>query len=297
MIYKAVVPVAGLGTRMLPLTRSIPKEMLPLGRKPVIHHIVDELVAAGVNRILFVTASHKQAIEDYFEERKQSGRLHRNGQDNDPTAENAPPMLDYAFVRQDMPAGNGDAVLLGKPFVESDPFVVAWGDAIIRSREEGRVVRQMMETHAEHGAACTIAVESVPLEMVSRYGIVQPVYESNIAFPIEDIVEKPSAENAPSRFAVSARYICDPDIFSALQKTPFRIGELWLTDAIRNLILEGKSVWCVPLGKSSQRYDIGTPLTYWEACAHYAMEDKKEGKVFRNMLRKLLCTGDKLEST
>ena len=271
MIRKAVVPVAGLGTRMLPLTRSVPKEMLPLGRKPAIHRVVDELAAAGIDRILFVTASHKQSIEEYFE---------RGEQDDQP---------DFSFVRQDVPAGNGEAVRLGETFAGSDNFVVAWGDAVIRSQAEGSVVRRMMETHAQQEAACTIAVECVPEEKVSRYGIVRPMYESDAAFPIDDIVEKPTMETAPSRFAVSARYICGPGIFQALEETPRgRNGELWLADAIRNLLHAGESVWCVPLGSASRRYDIGTPLTYWEAFADYALEDETDGADFRDILQRRL---------
>ncbi len=271
MIRKAVVPVAGLGTRMLPLTRSVPKEMLPLGRKPAIHRVVDELAAAGIEHILFVTSSRKTAIEEYF---VSGGR------------EGGPPPLDYAFARQDVPAGNGDAVRLGKAFAGSEPFVVAWGDAVIRSATEGSVVRRMMETHARAHAACTIAVEYVPEDKVSRYGIVKPRYESDTAFPIDDIVEKPAAETAPSRYAVSARYICGAGIFTALEETPRgRKGELWLADAIRSLLREGGPVWCVPLDTDSRRYDIGTPLTYWEAFADYALEDEADGTSFRELLQ------------
>ena len=271
MIRKAVVPVAGLGTRMLPLTRSVPKEMLPLGRKPAIHRVVDELAAAGIEHILFVTSSRKTAIEEYF---VPGGR------------EEGPPPLDYAFARQDVPAGNGDAVRLGKAFAGSEPFVVAWGDAVIRSATEGSVVRRMMETHARAHAACTIAVEYVPEDKVSRYGIVKPRYESDTAFPIDDIVEKPAAETAPSRYAVSARYICGAGIFPALEETPRgRNGELWLADAIRSLLREGGPVWCVPLDADSRRYDIGTPLTYWEAFADYALGDKADGTSFRELLQ------------
>lgn len=286
MIRKAVVPVAGLGTRMLPLTRSIPKEMLPLGRKPAIHRVADELAAAGIERILFVTSSYKKAIEDYFVPGGQAGGPHgeRRGQDKPDQA--GPPPLDFAFVRQEVPAGNGDAVRLGKSFADSDPFVVAWGDAVIRSATEGSVVRRMMETHAREHAACTIAVEFVPEAKVSRYGIVRPSFESDTAFPIEDIVEKPAAESAPSRYAVSARYICDPGIFPMLESTPRgRNGELWLADAIRNLLREGGTVWCVPLDLDSKRYDIGTPLTYWEAFADYALEDETDGTAFRELLQ------------
>ncbi len=271
MIRKAVVPVAGLGTRMLPLTRSVPKEMLPLGRKPAIHRVVDELAAAGIEHILFVTSSRKTAIEEYF---VPGGR------------EEGPPPLDYAFARQDVPAGNGDAVRLGKAFAGSDPFVVAWGDAVIRSATEGSVVRRMMETHARAHAACTIAVEYVPEDKVSRYGIVKPRYESDTAFPIDDIVEKPAAETAPSRYAVSARYICGAGIFTALEETPRgRNGELWLADAIRSLLREGGPVWCVPLDADSRRYDIGTPLTYWEAFADYALGDEADGTSYRELLQ------------
>ncbi len=286
MIRKAVVPVAGLGTRMLPLTRSVPKEMLPLGRKPVIHHVVDELAAAGIERILFVTSSRKEAIEAYFERGSQAGGSLREHQDSGIEDGGGPSALDYAFVRQEVPAGNGDAVRLGKAFAGSDAFVVAWGDAVLRSTGEDSVLRRMMATHAKEEAACTIAVEHVPDDKVSRYGIVKPRYESDAAFPIDDIVEKPPAESAPSRYAVSARYLCGPAIFPALEATPRgRAGELWLADAIRELIREGGSVWCVPLGSGSRRYDIGTPLTYWEAFADYAVEDEAEGSTFRDLLQ------------
>ena len=290
MIRKAVVPVAGLGTRMLPLTRSVPKEMLPLGRKPAIHRVVDELAAAGIERILFVTSGNKKAIEEYFEPGGravgQPGGPHRERSGRDLSDQAGPPALDYSFVRQEVPAGNGDAVRLGASFAGSDPFIVAWGDAVIRSSTEGRVLRRMMETHLKEDAACTIAVEHVPEEKVSRYGIVRPRYESGSAFPIDDIVEKPSLESAPSRYAVSARYICGPGIFPALEATPRgRNGELWLADAIRNLLRQGGTVWSVPLGVGSRRYDIGTPLTYWEAFADYALEDEADGTAFRDLLR------------
>ena len=138
MIRKAVVPVAGLGTRMLPLTRSVPKEMLPLGRKPVIQHVVNELAAAGIERILFVTSSRKKAIEDYFVNGGTSDRAANTpGGSSD-----GPPALDYSFVRQEVPGGNGDAVRLGKAFAGSDAFVVAWGDAVIRSTGEESVLRR-----------------------------------------------------------------------------------------------------------------------------------------------------------
>lgn len=286
MIRKAVVPVAGLGTRMLPLTRSVPKEMLPLGRKPAIHRVVDELAAAGIEQVLFITSSRKQAIEAYFGLSGKAGGPSGEQRGRDAEDRTGPPDLDYAYVRQEVTGGNGDAVRLGASFAGSDPFVVAWGDAVIRSAEEGSVVRRMAETHARENAECTVAVEYVPEDKVSRYGIVRPRFESGSAFPIDDIVEKPSVENAPSRYAVSARYICGPDIFPVLEATPRgQNGELWLADAIRGLLREGGAVWSVPLDSGSRRYDIGTPLSYWEAFVDYALEDETDGSVFRDLLR------------
>ncbi len=289
MIRKAVVPVAGLGTRMLPLTRSVPKEMLPLGRKPAIHRVVDELAAAGIEQVLFITASHKYAIEEYFDPGGQAEGQPRSRAGLKTGDLPGPPAMDYAFVRQEVPGGNGDAVRLAESFAGPDPFIVAWGDAVIRSATEESDVRRMVETHAQHNAACTIAVEYVPEEKVSRYGIVKPRYVSDPAFPIDDIVEKPAVENAPSRYAVSARYICGPDIFPALEATPRgQNGELWLADAIRNLLQAGGAVWCVPLGAGSRRYDIGTPLAYWEALTDYALEDETDGAAFRDLLQRRL---------
>ena len=259
-----------------------------------------------------MTSSRKKAIKEYFVPGgPPDGAAITPGGPSDGL-----PALDYSFVHQEIPGGNGDAVRLGEAFAGSDTFVVAWGDAVIRSTGEDSVLRRMMATHGKEDAACTIAVEHVPEDKVSRYGIVKPRYESVAAFPIDDIVEKPPAESAPSRYAVSARYICGPGIFSALDATPRgRNGELWLADAIRGLLRAGGpggsdgvggssgpggpgfpedtgdsdgasgGVWCVPLGSADRRYDIGTPLTYWEAFADYAVEDEVDGPAFRNLLR------------
>lgn len=286
MIRKAVIPVAGLGTRLLPLTKTIPKEMLPVGRKPTIHHIVDELVEAGIDQILFITARHKRTIEDYFDhDTALETRLRSQGR-NDLADSISIPDVEFMFIRQNKPAGNGDAVLLAHNFIGADPVVVAWGDAIIHAPPGRNVVQRMIEVHQQQGAACTIAVETVPEEKVARYGIVHPIYEADEAFPIDDLVEKPDLTVAPSRYAVSARYICNPDIISALDKTPpGRDGELWLVDAIRTLLQDGKKVWCVHLGADCRRYDIGSPRTYWEACVDFALADAEEGTAFRDHLR------------
>lgn len=285
MIRKAVVPVAGLGTRLLPLTKSVPKEMLPLGRKPAIHHVIDELAAAGIERILLVTSRHKRAIEDYFDpEPELEARLRATGR---PDAADAlrPADVEIMTIRQRAPAGNGDAVRLARSFIGPDHVVVAWGDAILKCASGRNVVQRMIEVHETRGATCTIAVEEVPADKVSRYGIVRPINDEGEAFQIDDVVEKPDVASAPSRYAVSARYVCAPEIIGALDETPpGHGGEIWLVDAIRRLVRHNRPVWCVKLGASCRRYDIGSAESYWEACVDFALDDPRGGTAFRDFL-------------
>ena len=186
---------------------------------------------------------------------------------------------------------------LGRSFVGEEDFVVAWGDTVIQSSIDQNVMRRMIEVHLEEKSACTIAVQPVCSDKVSNYGIVRPLYESDWGFPIDKIVEKPSVKKAPSKFAVSARYICDSSIFPALEATSRgRMGELWLADAIQGLIRAGRSVWCVPLGIDSLRYDIGTPLTYWEAFTNYAIQDEYDGPAFSKFLKRLVAAREDTRS-
>lgn len=286
MIRKAVIPVAGLGTRLLPLTKSMPKEMLPVGRKPTIHHIVDELVEAGIDEILLITSRHKRSIEDYFDfDARLDADLRSSGREDIANELNFDGVK-FVIIRQSTPAGNGDAIRIARSFIGNEHVVVAWGDTIIKSAPGQNVVKRMIDTHQRQGAACTIAVEQVPEEKVSKYGIVHPIGEIGEAFPIDKVVEKPDPESAPSRYAISARYICSPDIIPALDRTPpGRGGEIWLLDAIHVLIQAGHAVWCVDLGENGRRYDIGSPLTYWEACVDFALADAQDSEAFRAYLK------------
>lgn len=289
-IRKAVFPVAGLGTRLLPATKSQPKEMLPVGYKPVVQYVVEEMIGQGLRKFLFITGRKKRSIEDHFDddpelEARLSGR---------PIGE-----IDYAgegvefyYARQRRPLGNADAVRLARQFVGEESFVVGFGDTIIRSQRTPGVVARMLESHLRHGSAATIAVWEVPRQETSKYGVVQPLDQAGDDFAIADLVEKPPVQQAPSGLAVAARYVFTPDIFTAIEAIEPGIGgELWLTDAIRLLLAQGKKVRCVRLQPDEQRYDIGTPLTYYRAFADFALDDPENGEAFRAYLQEKLADG------
>jgi UTP--glucose-1-phosphate uridylyltransferase len=299
LVRKVVVPVAGLGTRLLPATKSQPKEMLPVGRKPVVQYVVEEMVEQGLRELLLVTGSAKRSIENHL--------------DTDPAlierlmlSENEDLIREVDFelhgaqifyTRQGIPqglkkpAGLGDAIKHGRAFVGDDHFVVALGDTIIRSDEEQSLVSRVIDTHIDSGAAATIAVWQVERESTRRYGIVSPKEGADLSepFQITDIVEKPRPEEAPSLYAVAARYVFSPEIFEALDQTmPGHGGEVQLTDAIRRLVREGRPVMCVPLKPCETRYDIGNPETYFRAFVDFAFADEGCGEKIRKYATELL---------
>lgn len=284
-ITKAVFPVAGLGTRLLPATKSQPKEMLPVGYKPVVQYVVEEMIQQGLTKFLFVTGRKKRSIEDHFDddpelEARLSGKDQEIGE-----WDYAGAGVEFFYTRQRRPAGNADAVRLAREFVGSESFVVGFGDTIISSPHQDGVVSRMLRSHVEHGADATIAVWEVPRADTYRYGVVRPVAAPADDFPIADMVEKPPVEDAPSNLAVAARYVFTPAIFQAIEAVqPGLGGELWLTDAIRILLQWGRTVRCVRLRPDETRYDIGTPLTYYRAFADFALADPVHGSRFRQYL-------------
>jgi len=189
------------------------------------------------------------------------------------------------------PPGLGDAIKHARAFVGKEPFVVALGDTIIRSTGPSHLVKRLSETHLRNNAVATIAVWEVEPEESRRYGVVKPQAGANPAepFPITDIVEKPSPSDAPSRYAVAARYVFGWDLFDALETTlPGHGGEVQLTDAVRQMVRQGKPVWCVPLTPDETRYDIGNPETYFKAFIDFAFADEDCGAKLRSYARKLL---------
>jgi UTP--glucose-1-phosphate uridylyltransferase len=289
-IRKAVFPVAGMGTRLLPATKSQPKEMLPVGYKPVVQYVVEEMVEQGLSKFLFITGRKKRSIEDHFDaDPELEARLSGKDQVVDEVDYSAQG-VEFYYARQRRPDGNADAVRLAREFVGNESFVVAFGDTIIYSPDTPRVIERMVDSHERHQSVATIGVWEVPREETKKYGVVQPTGEIGDDFAIRDIVEKPEPSEAPSCLAVAARYIFTPDIFSAIDSLePGLGGELWLTDAIRILLQRGAPVRCVRLNGVEKRYDIGMPLTYYKAFADFALRDPEHGDDFRVYLRDKLA--------
>jgi len=283
LIVKAVVPAAGRGTRLMPATRSQPKEMLPVGRKPTIQHVVEELAAAEIKEVLLISGQWKRAIEDHLD--RDAGLGDENGE---PWTK-----LQFFHARQSVPRGLADAISLAEPFAANGPFVVALGDSIVVSHARRPLLRRMIEVHERHRPAATIAVETVPREAVQRYGIVAPKTDADDVFAIKDIVEKPSPERAPSNLSAAGRYILEPVIFDAVRRTkPGVGGELWLTDAFRILLAEGHEILCVKLREGEHRLDIGNFQSYFQAFAEFSMTDHEHGAALRAWMRAKL---DELE--
>lgn len=286
----AVVPVAGMGTRLLPATKSQPKEMLPVGRKPVVQYVVEELSRIGVNRLLFITGGGKTSIENHFDLNPELTQLLREDGKEELLEElsfaYAP--LQYFYTRQKQLLGLGHAVLCAEPFVGNKPFVVALGDSIIGMHAKSRIVERMTSCFRDNNAEAVIAFEKVPKDEVFKYGIANPKSDGEI-FEVEDLVEKPLVEDAPSNLAIAARYVLAPTVFDALKRTKPGVGdEIQLTDAIRLLIKDGGKVYGVCLNENERRYDIGNFGTYFRAFTEFALADETFGPELKMHLKSLL---------
>ena len=295
----AVVPVAGQGTRRLPSTKSQPKEMLPVGRKPVVQYVVEELANSGIRRLMFITGPGKASIENHFDTNweliaflRETGREELLEE-----LDFERQTLEYFYTRQRRQLGLGHAVLCARPLVDDQPFVVALGDSIIGVNAQSDIVARMVERFESEGADVVVAFEEVPLEEVVRYGIARPVSgesEAGVgeAFDLADLVEKPTAEEAPSQLAVAARYVLSPRIFDALSRTePGKGGEIQLTDAIRSVLADGGRGIGIRLRSDERRFDIGNFGSYFRAFTEFALADPRYGPDLRDELRRLLDGG------
>ena len=286
----AVIPVAGLGTRLLPATKSQPKEMLPVGRKPVVQYVVEELTRVGITRVLFVTGPGKASIENHFDRNAELVQMLRESGKEELLAalEFDRSTLRYFYTRQRELLGLGHAVSCARSFVANRPFVVALGDSIIGMHAASDVVQRMTRCYHEREAAAVIAFEEVPHDEVSQYGIAKPKTDDEL-FEILDLVEKPSPHEAPSNLAIAARYVLSPAIFDALAQTRRgKGGEIQLTDAIRAVIRSGGRAYGVRLRPEERRYDIGNFEAYFEAFVEFALADPTHGPAVRRHLLKAL---------
>ena len=266
-ITTAVFPVAGMGTRFLPVTKASPKEMLPIIDKPLIQYGVEEAVAAGITRIIFVTCYTKRAIEDYFDSHfeletrlKEKGKLEHLAM----VTNLVPSDVSISYVRQAVPRGLGDAILSARPLVGDEPFVILLADDVIKSKSP--CIRQLIDQHNQTGAS-VLAVERVPKEQTGSYGIVSLGDDGST---VNTIVEKPRPEEAPSDMAVIGRYLLSPRVFDHLADLePGAGGEIQLTDAIAKLLLEER----VSVTEfSGVRYDCGSKAGWLKATLDFAMD-------------------------
>jgi len=293
VIQCAIVPVAGLGTRLLPATKSQPKEMLPVARKPIVQYVVEELVGNGIDQLLFVTGRSKSSIENHFDDDPELRRALSAQEKNDLVADIAlhELKLDIFYTRQATQKGLGDAVLCGEHFAGERPFVVALGDSILGLNGRSRTISRMTQVFESRHASCVIAVEEVPLEETCHYGIIEPSDGDAECFRILNLVEKPSPDKAPSNLAIAGRYIFSPLLFDLIRQVkPDKKGEVQLTDAIQRMCDEGKRVLGVKLPKNEKRYDIGNFPSYYETFVEFALADPEHGQEFRERLERMLAT-------
>ncbi len=292
VVTKAVVLVAGFGTRLLPAAKSQPKEMLPVGRKPCVQYVVEEMKAAGIREVLFVTGRKKTSIEDFFDSDPELERRLAESGNDDLLAEvtwGEDDDIRFYFTRQATQRGTADAVRLAEQWVGDQPFAVAFGDTIVQSAERQNLLRRLIGSHLKSGATCTFAVEEVPPDEVYKYGVVEPTPglddPSSEEFPIASLVEKPDRRHAPSNLAIVPRYVFQPAIFDAIRLTlPGKSGEIWLTDSIGILLRRGKPVRCLRLTPAERRYDIGNFESYFKAFIDMALGDEKYGYLVRQYL-------------
>lgn len=287
-ILKAVIPAAGFGTRFLPQTKAMPKEMLPIVDKPVIQYVVEEAVASGIKDIVIVTGSLKRAIEDHFDVPNQDliknleqGKKEKLLEETRKISE----MANFIYIRQKGPYGNGTPVLSAEPAIDNEPFAVLWGDEFIYS--DPPRLSQMIQVYEKYGGAVISAVKIERKEDLKRYGIakVSPV-EGNV-FKIEKIIEKPEPHEAPSDLATHGAYILPPEIFDILRsQKPGKGGEIYLPEAIDSLIKTGYPVYACEI-ENGKYYDTGNKLEYMKTVVEMGLKHPDINGCFRDFLKSL----------
>jgi len=287
-ITKVVIPAAGFGTRFLPQTKAMPKEMLPVVDKPVIQYVVEEAIDSGIENIIIVTGSNKRAIEDHFDNPTEDLIKNLVGGKKEHLLEDISKiskMANFIYIRQKGPYGNGTPVLSAEPTIEDEPFAVLWGDEFIYSKPPR--LSQMIKVYEKFGGVVISGVKIENKEDLKRYGIADLTHVEGSVYKINKIVEKPSIDEAPSNIATHGGYILPPSIFSALKRIrPGKGGEIWLVDAINLLKKEGIPVYTVVI-ENGKYFDTGDKFEYLKTVVEFALEHKEIKTEFRNFLKTL----------
>lgn len=287
MISKAVIPAAGLGTRFLPATKAQPKEMLPIIDTPVIQFVVEEAVRSGIEDVLIITGRSKRAIGDHFDRSFELEQVLQEREDDELLRQirNISELVRLFAVRQKEQRGLGDAILYAQQHVNDEPFAVLLGDTIVESANQIPVTQQMIHLYTQMRAPL-IAVEEVPADKVSRYGVIEGKEVEKGLFKLDRLVEKPAPEEAPSNLAIAGRYILTPRIFDYLSHTtPGKSGEIQLTDALNGMThRELVYAWRM----EGRRYDIGNRLDYLRTTVEFALRRPDLAQSFREVLLELL---------
>ena len=284
-VRKAIIPAAGLGTRFLPATKAMPKEMLPIVNKPTIQFIVEEAVASGIEDIIIVTGKNKRAIEDHFD---RALELEQNLESKGKTrlleaVRHSSNLANIHYIRQQEPKGLGHAIWCARKFIGDEPFAVLLGDDIIES--DVPATKQLIDQYEAHERSI-IGVQRVPYEMTNRYGIIDPLAVEGKLIPVRTFVEKPPVDEAPSNFAILGRYILKPDVFEALSGQEAGAGgEIQLTDAIARLN-EAQTVFAYEF--DGRRYDVGEPIGFVETTICHALSNPDLKDDVRALLKRLV---------
>ncbi len=284
-IRKAVLPVAGLGTRVLPATKAIPKEMMPVVDRPALQYVVDEAVEAGIEHIVFVTGRNKGAIEDYFDrayELEATLRMKNKLDILEQLQKELPAAGSTSFVRQQSPLGLGHAIWCARDVIGDEPFAVLLPDVLVKSKPG--CLAQMMQAYEKKGGNI-IAVDPVPKEETDKYGVIAPKSQDGNIYEMSGMVEKPKPAHAPSNLAITGRYILQPEIFKFLElQKPGAGNEIQLTDAMAKL-MEVSPFFA--LAFDGAPYDCGSKLGYFKAVCAYAVDHEEIGDGARALLKSL----------
>ncbi len=285
-VRKAVVPVAGFGTRFLPETKAVPKEMLPIVDTPALSIVVDEIVESGIDNILFITSRSKKCIEDYFDRFPELEALLKKAGKTVELAlcEEIENKANFTYVRQKEMKGSGQAIYLAKEFVGDEPFAVLYGDDLMYSPQKA-VTRQLVEAYETTGTSI-LGVQAVPMSEVHKYGVIAPGARKGKFSEVKGFMEKVPAEVAPSNLVSMGRYILTPDVFDELERCePSKNGELYLTSAIDKMI-HTTGVYAYEF--DGIRYDTGDKLGYLKAVVEFALRREDLGEKFKEYLKEIV---------